>query len=103
MKSIDEVQFFHYDVFMRTTMTIDDDLMLIVKRRAVETGRPVKEVINQSIRRGLESLQSGEEKEPYQCPVFAMGTPGYRIIDKALRVAEELEDEEITRKLQLKK
>ena len=38
---------------MRTTLTIDDDLAGILKRRARELGKPFKELVNTALRKGL--------------------------------------------------
>jgi hypothetical protein len=38
---------------MRTTLTIDDDLAGILKRKARELDQPFKEVVNTALRRGL--------------------------------------------------
>jgi hypothetical protein len=38
---------------VRTTLTIDDDLAGLLKRRARELGVPFKEVVNRVIRTGL--------------------------------------------------
>src|SRR2546421_10926832 len=38
---------------MRTTLTIDDDLAGILHRRAAELGKPFKEVVNSTLRKGL--------------------------------------------------
>lgn len=45
--------------FMRTTLTIDDDLARLLRRRARELGLPFKDVVNQALRAGL-----GEEARP---------------------------------------
>jgi post-segregation antitoxin (ccd killing protein) len=39
---------------MRTTLTVDDDLLRRAKQRAAESGTSVVEVINHALRRGLE-------------------------------------------------
>ena len=39
---------------MRTTLTVDDDLLRRAKQRAAESGTSVGEVINHALRRGLE-------------------------------------------------
>ena len=44
---------------MRTTLTIDDDLAGLLKRRARDLGLPFKEVVNRTLRAGL-----GEEAKP---------------------------------------
>lgn len=38
---------------MRTTLTVDDDLLRRAKQRAAESGTSLVEVINQALRRGL--------------------------------------------------
>jgi hypothetical protein len=38
---------------MRSTLTIDDDLAGILKRRSTELGLPFKEVVNSALRKGL--------------------------------------------------
>jgi hypothetical protein len=38
---------------MRTTLTIDDDLVGILKRKAREMDKPFKELVNTALRRGL--------------------------------------------------
>ena len=38
---------------MRTTLTIDDDLAGILKRRARELDKPFKELVNSALRKGL--------------------------------------------------
>jgi len=40
-------------MLMRTTLTLDDDVMKIARRRAREQDRPLKDVINEALRRGL--------------------------------------------------
>jgi len=42
-----------YQKLMRTTLTIDDDLAGILKRRSTELGLPFKEVVNSALRKGL--------------------------------------------------
>jgi len=39
---------------MRTTLTLDDDVAAGIRREARRTGRPVKAVVNDAIRAGLE-------------------------------------------------
>jgi hypothetical protein len=43
----------HHDVFMRTTLTLDDDLAERLKELARQTGVSFKKVTNDTIRRGL--------------------------------------------------
>jgi hypothetical protein len=40
-------------MLMRTTMTLDDDVLKAARRRAREEDRPLKDVINEALRQGL--------------------------------------------------
>lgn len=40
-------------MLMRTTLTLDDDVLKAAKRRARDQDRPLKEIINEALRRGL--------------------------------------------------
>ena len=87
---------------MRTTVTLDDDVAAKLKRLARERDISFKEALNSSVRRGI---QRGEAKpRPYRLPPpQSLGArPGINL-DKALRLAGEMEDEEIIRKLRLGK
>jgi hypothetical protein len=48
-------------MLMRTTLTLDDDVMKAARRRAREQDRPLKEVINDALRLGL---TMGEASRP---------------------------------------
>lgn len=87
---------------MRTTITLDDDLAAQLRRLARETGRSFKHVVNDALRAGLlpQPAASGED------PGFATYPLGLRVeinLDKARHLAAELEDDEIVRKLELRK
>jgi len=85
---------------MRTTVTLDPDVVAELRRVAHERGTSFKEVLNDAIRAGLST--SGSAK-PYQTPSRSLGLrPGINL-DKALQLAGELEDSEIVRKLELRK
>ena len=40
-------------MLMRTTLTLDDDVLKAVRRRARERDRPLKDIINEALRQGL--------------------------------------------------
>jgi plasmid stability protein len=40
-------------MLVRTTLTLDDDVLRMARRRAAEDGRPLKDVINEALRAGL--------------------------------------------------
>jgi hypothetical protein len=88
---------------MRTTLTIDDDLVQELRERAHKTGSPFKEVVNRAIRVGLKQLDKPTPSKPYRCKSYALGHPPRADLDHALDLADRLESEEIARKLSLRK
>jgi hypothetical protein len=82
---------------MRTTVTLDPDYDMAVRWLMRGPGLTFKQAANEAIRQSFASRSSG----PACCTTtFSMGAPRTPI-DKALRLAAELEreDEEIIRKL----
>ncbi len=61
-----------------------------------ERGLSFKEAVNEAIRAGL---ASGPETPAVRTPTFRMGYNPVIPWDRALRLAAEMEDEEIARKL----
>lgn len=84
---------------MRTTLTLDADVHALVRKLMRERGIGLKEAVNLAIRRGLAPTRGSDGATT---PTFDMGEPAVPI-DKALRLAAELEDEELLRKLALRK
>jgi hypothetical protein len=88
---------------MRTTLTIDDDLLRELRRKANEAGSPFKEIVNNALRTGLKEMDKPKPSKPYKCKTFSLGYPPRADLDRALDLAEQLESEEIARKLSLRK
>lgn len=88
---------------MRTTLTIDDQIMAELKERAHRENVPLKQVVNQVLRRGLQAGGPRHPRKPFRAKTFAMGQPLVPSLDKSLALAAALEDEEIARKLALRK
>lgn len=88
---------------MRTTLTLDDQLAQELKEVAHKAGKPFKEVVNETLRKGLRSKRTPAAK-PYRLKTVSLGgvRPGVNL-DKALALADAIEDEEIARKLDLRK
>jgi hypothetical protein len=85
---------------MRTTVTLDPDVEAMVRQAMRERGLSFKQAVNDAIRAGL-APESDRELEA--TPTFRMGYNPVIPWDKALRLAAELEDEEIIRKLAARK
>jgi len=87
---------------MRTTVPLDPDVAAKLKEEMRKKDISFKEALNSSVRRGLDSGTSTGGK-PYKVRTARMGArPGVNL-DKALQLAGELEDEEILRKMALRK
>jgi hypothetical protein len=82
---------------MRTTVTLDDDLMRALKQRAHERERPFKQVLNEVVRAGLEAPPRPRKRFVQKTSDLGL-RPG---IDptKLNELAAELEDERTIRLL----
>jgi hypothetical protein len=88
---------------MRTTLTLDDRIAKALKSLAHRTGKPFKQIVNETLHAGL-AAQETPRPRPYRLKPASLGgvLPGIDL-DKALRLAAALDDEEIARKLELRK
>ncbi len=85
---------------MRTTVTLDDDVVASLERIQQERRVSFKEAINSTLRVGL----AGErEARPYRLPTYRMGVRPGIDLDRALQLDAALEDEETLRQLELRK
>jgi|GEM_PF-2303036 len=55
---------------MRTTITIDDELLAEVKKIAIEEDKSVSDVMTDAVRRFLNSRHSPDNKKRFVMPVF---------------------------------
>jgi hypothetical protein len=85
---------------VRTTVTIDPELQSRVRELARERGVSFREALNDVLRRGLGSEPTARS---YEVPARPLGLRPGIDLDKALALAAELEDDEIVRKLELRK
>ena len=83
-----------YDVFMRTTLTLDEDVAQFAKALAKKSDRPFKEVINQALRFGLIQIGRAGATKPYQTVPRQMGLKEGLSIDNIQELLSRLEGEE---------
>ena len=69
-------------ICMRTTLNLDDALMLTVKREAAESGRTMTEVIEEALREHLHRPQSAEAYRLEWQPVSGRALPGVDVDDR---------------------
>ena len=86
---------------MRTTVTLDPDVAAKLSAVARTRGISFKQALNSAVRAGL----GGERraKQPFKQYAQPMGLRAGFNLDKALHLAEALEDEELVRRLERRK
>ncbi len=77
---------------MRTTVTLDAEASAVVNRLMSERGLTFKQAVNAAIVAG-----SRPRARAFRTPVYALGEPAVDLTH-ALRIAGELEDDELVRK-----
>ncbi len=79
---------------MRTTLTLDDDLAYALKQRARLLDQSFKQVVNDTLRRGLSPEGTDAPRRPYRVRTFssayAPGVDRLRLMD----LADDLDDEQ---------
>lgn len=86
---------------MRTTVTLDPDVEALLQRAMKQRGSSFKEVLNSAIRAGL--TRPNQKRPPFVQKTYSLGAEQNFRWDKALEVAAAMEDEELMRKLSLRK
>jgi hypothetical protein len=86
---------------MRTTVTLDPDVVEQLKALARRRNVSFKAALNDAVRMGLAADRGGSR--PYKMPTGKLGVRPGVDLTKGLQLASELEDEEVIRKLKLGK
>ena len=81
---------------MRTTLRIDDDLLLELKSRAASEGVSLSDLVNLALRQSIAA--TARPRRPFKQKTHHLGRPAFDVT-KANAVAGDLEDEEILRKV----
>ncbi len=87
---------------MRTTVTLDPDVERLIRDAMRERAISFKEALNEAARIGLRGKPHKRARRFTQ-KTFRMGAEQEFRWDKALAVADAMEDEELNRKLSLRK
>lgn len=80
---------------MRTTVTLDEDTLALVKELMQREEISFKAAVNQAIRRGLSPPR---RRRKFRQRTYSMGFNPAIPYDKALQLAGQLEDQELLRK-----
>ena len=84
-------------------MILDDRIAKALKALAHRSGKPFRQVVYETLQTGLAAKET-PKPQPYRLKPVSLGgvLPGINI-DKDLRLAAALDDEEIARELALRK
>jgi hypothetical protein len=84
---------------MRTTLTLDDDLAYVLRQRARLLDQSFKQVVNDTLRRGLSPGGADAPRRPYRVRTFSSDyAPGVDP-DRLNHIADELDDAEYLERL----
>ena len=79
---------------MRTTLTLDHDVADRVKAASRKSGRPLKQIINEAIRVGMDQLSRPTTAKPYRTKARDMGLrAGFRL-DNIQELLSQVEGED---------
>ena len=87
---------------MRTTVTLDPDVEALLRSLMRERDLSFKEALNRALRSALGGGTGGTPPK-YELRTYRMGFRPEFALDQALSLAAAIEDEEIARKLSLRK
>jgi hypothetical protein len=76
---------------VRTTLTIDDDIAVLVQQEVRRTGDSFKGTVNRLLRRGIMAEDSKAERKPFVVEPLFMSAPPGQNYDNIEALLEELE------------
>jgi len=79
---------------MRTTVSIDDDVMERARAVAAKQGAPFKRVINEALRAGLDRVEQPGKCRPYKTRPRKMGLKTGRSLDNIQELLAQIEGED---------
>jgi len=79
---------------MRTTLSIDDDVMERARAVAAKLRTPFRAVVNEALRAGLEHVEQPAKQRPYKTEPHAMGLRSGRNIDNIQELLAQIEGED---------
>ena len=79
---------------MRTTLTIDDDVLERARNLSAKLRTPFKTIINEALRSGLDNVERPAAQKPYKTKPHAMGLkPGHNL-DNIQELLSQIEGED---------
>ena len=78
---------------MRTTLTIDDDVLDRARDLSAKLRKPFKTVINEALRAGLDQVEKPAERRRYKTKPHKMGLKSGRDLDNIQELLSVIEGE----------
>ena len=77
---------------MRTTLTLDEDIVAELETESRRAGRPFREIVNETLRRGLASQRVGSRFRPFKVETRDLGDlkPGLSL-DNVAELIEQVD------------
>jgi Ribbon-helix-helix protein, copG family len=77
---------------MRTTLTLDDDVAAKLKTEVQRAGRPFREIVNEALRRRLESRRAAAQRRTFKVTARDLGNlkPGLSL-DNIAELIDQVE------------
>ena len=77
---------------MRTTLTLDNDVAAKLKTESQGADRPFRDIVNETLRRGLESRRATAQRRPFRVEARDLGNlkPGLSL-DNIVELIEHVE------------
>jgi len=79
---------------MRTTISIDDDVMERAHAVADKLGMPFKTIVNEALRNGLDQVEQPAKQRSYKTKPHKMGLRAGRNIDNIQELLAQIEGED---------
>jgi hypothetical protein len=79
---------------MRTTLTIDDDVLERARAVSAKLHTPLKKVVNEALRAGLDRIEDPAQKRSYRTQPHAMGLRPGRNLDNIGELLAQIEGED---------
>lgn len=79
---------------MRTTLSVDDDVMERARAIAAKLSKPFKTIINDALRAGLDLVEQPAKKRRYKTKPLKMGLRQGRNLDNIQELLAQIEGED---------
>lgn len=79
---------------MRTTLTLDDDVLDKARAIAAKRRTPFRRVVNEALRNGLQTLGNPPKTKPYRTLPHTMGLKAGRSLDNIQALLAQIEGED---------